>query len=76
VRVKLRNRASPDIRRERATSQFLGVEVPSVDACGSSECNISFVVAQKDMKATLVSAHRAFELGHAEFASAARTELV
>jgi hypothetical protein len=37
-------------------------------APGSSECNISFVVAQKDMKAALVTTHREFQLG-AEFAS-------
>jgi len=32
-------------------------------AQGSSECNISFLVAKKDMKAALVAAHREFELG-------------
>jgi len=30
---------------------------------GSSECNISFAVAQKDMKAALVALHREFQLG-------------
>jgi aspartokinase/homoserine dehydrogenase 1 len=39
-------------------------------AQGSSECNISFVVAQKDMRTALVTTHREFELGHAEVASA------
>src|SRR5437899_3608356 len=39
-------------------------------AQGSSECNVSFVVAQKDVKAALVTSHRAFQLGHAEFATA------
>jgi len=32
-------------------------------AQGSSECNISVVVAQKDMKRALVTAHREFQLG-------------
>jgi aspartate kinase len=32
-------------------------------AQGSSECNISFVVAQKDMKTALVTTHREFQLG-------------
>lgn len=32
-------------------------------AQGSSECNISFVVAQEDVKAALVSTHREFDLG-------------
>src|SRR5580704_14771964 len=32
-------------------------------AQGSSECNISFVVAQKDMRAALVTIHREFQLG-------------
>ena len=32
-------------------------------AQGSSECNISVVVAQKDMRAALVTAHREFQLG-------------
>ena len=35
-------------------------------AQGSSECNISFVVAQKDVKAALVTSHREFDLGRAE----------
>jgi aspartokinase/homoserine dehydrogenase 1 len=39
-------------------------------AQGSSECNISFVVGQKDMKAALVTTHREFQLGRAEVASA------
>ena len=39
-------------------------------AQGSSECNVSFVVAQKDVKAALVTSHREFQLGHAEFATA------
>ena len=39
-------------------------------AQGSSECNISFVVGQKDMKAALITTHREFQLGHAEVASA------
>lgn len=38
-------------------------------AQGSSECNISFVVAQKDMKAALVTVHSEFQLG-VEVASA------
>lgn len=38
-------------------------------AQGSSECNISFVVAQKDMKTALVTTHREFQLGHCEFAT-------
>ena len=32
-------------------------------AQGSSECNISFVVAEKDMKAALIATHREFCLG-------------
>jgi aspartate kinase len=32
-------------------------------AQGSSECNISFLVAKKDMRAALVTAHREFQLG-------------
>ncbi len=32
-------------------------------AQGSSECNISFVVPQKDMKAALITTHREFQLG-------------
>jgi aspartate kinase len=32
-------------------------------AQGSSECNISFVVAEKDMKAALIATHREFGLG-------------
>ena len=32
-------------------------------AQGSSECNISFLVAKKDMKAALVTTHREFQLG-------------
>jgi bifunctional aspartokinase / homoserine dehydrogenase 1 len=32
-------------------------------AQGSSDCNISFVVAEKDMTAALVALHREFELG-------------
>jgi len=32
-------------------------------AQGASECNISFVVGQKDMKVALVSIHREFQLG-------------
>jgi aspartokinase/homoserine dehydrogenase 1 len=39
-------------------------------AQGSSECNISFVISQKDMKAALVTTHREFQLGRAEVASA------
>jgi aspartate kinase len=39
-------------------------------AQGSSECNISFVVGQKDMKAALVTIHREFQLGRTEVASA------
>jgi aspartokinase len=34
-------------------------------AQGSSECNISFVVAQNDTKAALVTAHQEFQLGEA-----------
>jgi bifunctional aspartokinase / homoserine dehydrogenase 1 len=34
-------------------------------AQGSSSCNISFVVARKDVKAALVTAHREFKLGRA-----------
>lgn len=33
-------------------------------AQGSSECNISFVVAKKEMKAALSAIHREFQLGH------------
>ena len=44
-------------------------------AQGSSECNISFVVAQKDMKAALVTTHREFELGHCKFATVAPSVL-
>ncbi|MGA3324726.1 MAG: aspartate kinase [Terriglobia bacterium] len=36
-------------------------------AQGSSECSISLVVAQKDLKAALLAAHREFQLGCAEF---------
>ena len=32
-------------------------------AHGASECNISFVVARKDMKAALVATHQEFQLG-------------
>jgi aspartokinase len=32
-------------------------------AQGSSECNISFVVRQKDMKAALITLHQEFQLG-------------
>jgi len=32
-------------------------------AQGSAECNISFLVAKKDMKTALVTAHREFQLG-------------
>ena len=32
-------------------------------AQGASECNISFVVARREMKAALVAAHREFQLG-------------
>src|SRR5213594_2088122 len=32
-------------------------------AQGSSECNISFVVPQKDMKAALITTHQEFQLG-------------
>jgi len=39
-------------------------------AQGSSECNISFVVGQKDMKTALVTTHREFQLGRTEVASA------
>jgi len=39
-------------------------------AQGSSQCSISFVLAQKDMKTALIAAHREFQLGRAEFACA------
>jgi bifunctional aspartokinase / homoserine dehydrogenase 1 len=38
------------------------VEIAAI-AHGASECNITFVVAQKDMKAALVAAHQEFQLG-------------
>jgi bifunctional aspartokinase / homoserine dehydrogenase 1 len=51
------------------TFSALGRENVSIIAIaqGSSECNISFVVAQSDMKAALLATHREFGLG-AEFA--------
>jgi aspartokinase/homoserine dehydrogenase 1 len=41
-------------------------------AQGSSDCNISFVVAQKDVKAALTAAHREFKLGTTKISRAAR----
>jgi aspartate kinase len=38
-------------------------------AQGSSECNISFVVAKEDMKAAVVTTHQEFQLGRAEYVS-------
>ena len=38
------------------------VEIAAI-AHGVSECNITFAVAQKDMKAALVAAHQEFQLG-------------
>jgi aspartokinase/homoserine dehydrogenase 1 len=38
------------------------VEIIAI-AHGASACNVSFVVAKKDMKAALVAAHREFQLG-------------
>lgn len=35
-------------------------------AQGSSECNLSFVVAQKDVKAALAAVHHEFQLGRSE----------
>jgi len=39
-----------------------GVNIIAI-AQGSSECNISLVVAQKDMKAALFAVHQEFQLG-------------
>jgi bifunctional aspartokinase / homoserine dehydrogenase 1 len=39
-------------------------------AQGSSDCNISFVVAQKDVKAALTATHREFKLGNTKRSSA------
>ena len=39
-------------------------------AQGSSDCNISFVVQEKDAQAALVTVHQEFQLGKAEFTSA------
>ena len=44
-------------------------------AQGSSECNISFVVAQKDVKAALVTTHEEFRLGAAEFTNVSSAEV-
>jgi bifunctional aspartokinase / homoserine dehydrogenase 1 len=41
-----------------------GISISAI-AQGSSECNISVVVAQKDMKAALLTIHREFQLGAA-----------
>jgi aspartokinase/homoserine dehydrogenase 1 len=43
-------------------------------AQGSSECNISFVVSQKDMKAALITTHEEFQLGCTAFADAPPVE--
>jgi aspartate kinase len=40
-------------------------------AQGSSECNISLVVSQKDAKAAVAAIHEEFQLGHTELASPA-----
>jgi bifunctional aspartokinase / homoserine dehydrogenase 1 len=49
----------------------LGRENVSIIAIaqGSSACNISFVVAEKDLQAALITAHREFQLSGAEFPS-------
>lgn len=44
-----------------------GVNVIAI-ALGSSECNLSFVVARDDMKAALVTTHREFQLSGPEYA--------
>jgi aspartokinase/homoserine dehydrogenase 1 len=59
-------------QKERGMSGIVGrtfgalcrenIEVIAI-AHGASACNISFVVAEKDMKAALVAAHREFHLG-------------
>jgi aspartate kinase len=56
-------RRTPEIVGRMFTA--LGREKVGVIAIsqGSSECNISFVVAQKDMKAALLTTHGEFELG-------------
>jgi hypothetical protein len=41
-----------------------GINISAI-AQGSSECNISVVVAQKDMKAALLTLHREFQLSAA-----------
>jgi bifunctional aspartokinase / homoserine dehydrogenase 1 len=58
------------------TFSALGRENVNVIAIaqGSSECNITFVVAQKDMKAALMTTHEEFQLGCIEFADAPHTE--
>jgi bifunctional aspartokinase / homoserine dehydrogenase 1 len=43
-------------------------------AQGSSECNISFVVARKDVKTALVTAHREFRLGRSKTSRDSRTK--
>lgn len=40
-------------------------------AQGSSECSISLVVSQKDVKVALLALHEEFQLGHTEFATPA-----
>lgn len=42
------------------------------NAQGSSDCNISFVVTQKDVKAALTAAHQEFKLGATKTSRAAR----
>jgi aspartokinase len=44
-------------------------------AQGSSECNLSYLVARKDMKAALVATHREFQLAEADSQPIAPTAL-
>jgi aspartate kinase len=53
--------ASGIVDRTFSALQCNGVDVLAVGE-GSSECNLSFVVAKDDMKAALVTAHREFQL--------------
>lgn len=64
----------------RAISGVIGRTLRALDrddvniaafAQGSSKCNISLVVAQKDMQAALTAMHREFQLGRSELANAA-----
>jgi bifunctional aspartokinase / homoserine dehydrogenase 1 len=55
-------RASRIIARTFVALSRENVDIVAI-AQGSSECNISFVVAQEDVKAAVISTHREFDLG-------------